>query len=254
MDVCSVCCEQELLELTTKMVAGCKFVAVALLVCTFNALEFLDEKSYKVTFKTRVLQLDYFNGEEYMNYDEEVWPLLEKLWMKDVEFNCKEGLCMQDSIILPSDLPISTALPTHKSETSSKTKISDVAIVMSFFGSIITVALCFCLAICMDVKRKCWSRIKRCCCCCWRRRDEEDVVHERSMMDNLSRVLAAAATPERTVYINHDIARDEDFHREVLNMVENPNFQFLVTSTPISKKDDKKDNTDVKEACCETTV
>ena len=150
------------------MGVGCVFLAVGILICTnYNGLELLHDYEYtSTTIELELKDLDlniHFTSE--VNYDADVWPLLERLWVRERSYTCKEGLCQGDildtpmqSTTTPPDTPMQSSTTTPS--TSSST-MSDVGIILVVFGSVISTVLLYCLAVCMEWQRRCFSFIRR---------------------------------------------------------------------------------------------
>jgi len=188
---------------------GCTIVAVWMLICRlFNPLEVLSTSRY--TLSAREVQVDEGVIQEavILEYNEDIWPALRDLWAGQRHYSCGRGVCTLSYDNSDYDLHDHQGYTTQKATThkppigeTSKTPrnqahigeaLSDVAIVLIFFGSVSTVFFSMCMCICMDCKRRVARRWQR-----WRHGTIIDIEEgDESMMDRMKMVWRARYNPK----------------------------------------------------------
>jgi len=183
------------------MATGCSVVAVGILLCRFfNPLEVLPQSRYTLGAREVQMDEDVAGGAVILHYDEAIWPLLRNLWSGQNHYNCRNGICTiayedygfdVDVISIEYTTITTTKRIIHHSTKrtihNSSKELSDVAIVLMFFGSVMTVTFLSCMCICMDCGRRCARRWSR-----WRHAEEYDLGGgEESMMDRMKMVWQA---------------------------------------------------------------
>ena len=175
------------------MSVGCAFLALGILVCTeYNGLELLrDLELSTVTTELELKNLDLtlYNNADMITYDDDEWPMLKRLWVRERVYTCQDGFCKDEPHHTPSP-PLQWSTPAPATLTHSSNAISDVGIILIVFGSAITSILLYCLTVCMEWQRRCGRFVRqkyRACRGLESESEDEDEEGNRSALENLGR-------------------------------------------------------------------